>query len=75
MFLKGLGKISPDEQIMYNYWFTNLALLELGIPWEAIQQFTSAEMAVILGVSNAKQERQQEAAVQQERMMANQMRR
>ena len=73
MYLKGIGELSPSEQLVYNYWLITLSLLELGIPWDAIQKFTPAELAVILAVNSAKAERQAESEAQVQRAI--QMRR
>ena len=58
----------PREVIAYNYWLITLQLLKAGISWEALQEFSPDDMAVILGVMNALDQREQE---QQE--MMNQM--
>ena len=34
MFLRGVGNLAPNEQMVYNYWFVTLSLLETGIPWD-----------------------------------------
>ena len=73
MYLKGIGELSPSEQLVYNYWLITLSLLELGITWDAIQKFTPAELAVILAVNSAKAERQAESEAQVQRAI--QMRR
>ena len=50
--------MAPDEHIVYNYWLITLSLLELGIPWESIQGFSSDEISIVLAINLAKKERQ-----------------
>ena len=69
MFFRGLGNLSPDEQVLYKFWYTKQTLLELGIPWDAIERFTEGEMSVVLAVSAARSERQQEQEAQVQRSM------
>jgi len=65
MFLRDVGKMSPDEHVLYNYWLVMLALLEIGIPWDAIQDFTTDEIALVLAVNLARKEKSEEAEMRQ----------
>ena len=60
MFLRGVGQLAPNEQMIYNYWVVTLSLLELGIPWDTIQGFNEDEIAMVLAVNLAKKEKQHE---------------
>ena len=66
-----MGKLSPDEHILYNYWLVTLSLLELGIPWLSIQDFTSDEIALVLAVSIAKKEKTEEQEAMQQKLAMN----
>ena len=71
MFLRDMGKLSPDEHILYNYWLVTLSLLELGIPWLSIQDFTPDEIALVLAVSIAKKEKTEEQEAMQQKLAMN----
>jgi len=73
MFLRGIGKLSPDEQVLYNYWMVMLMLLEMGLPWTVIDEFTTDEISLILAVQAAKRDREQEQEAKQQQF--SQMRR
>ena len=73
MFLRGIGQLSPDEQVLYNYWMIMLILLEMGLPWTVIDDFTADEISLILAVQSAKKEREQEQEAKQQQF--SQMRR
>ena len=60
MFLRGVGNLAPNEQMVYNYWFVTLSLLETGIPWDTIAAFNDDEIAMVLAVQIAKKEKQNE---------------
>lgn len=51
--MRGVGEQHPQEKIAYSYWATTLHLLEIGIPYDAINQFTEQEINLILGVDMA----------------------
>jgi len=68
MFLRDVGKISPDEHIIYNYWLVTLSLLELGIPWDSIQTFTADEIALVIAVNLARKEKSEENQVMQHKL-------
>ena len=38
---------------MYTYWIIIVQLLQMGIAWEAIMQFTENEIMLVLGVNQA----------------------
>ena len=65
MFLRDVGKMSPDEHVLYNYWLVTLALLEIGIPWVTIQNFTPDEICLVLAVNLARKEKQEETEARQ----------
>jgi len=71
MFLRDIGTMSPDEHVLYNYWLVSLSLLEIGIPWSAIQDFTSDEIALILAVSMARKEKSEEHDMMQQKLAMN----
>jgi len=71
MFLRDVGKMSPDEHILYNYWLVTLSLLEIGIPWSAIQKFTSDEIALVLAVNMARKEKVDENEMMQQKLAMN----
>lgn len=60
LFLRGLGNLAPGEAVLYSHWITTLTFLEKGIPYEAIQEFTTDQINIILAVILAKQERENE---------------
>ena len=66
MFLRGVGDLAPNEQLVYNYWFVTLSLLELGLPWDTIQGFNEDEIAMVLAVNLAKKEKQHEDEARQQ---------
>ena len=63
-FIRQVGEFSPQESLMYSYWITVLQLLQIGISWEAIKEFTEDEVALIMGVSNALQQREADQEAQ-----------
>ena len=73
MFLRDIGKLSPDEHILYNYWMIMLMLLEMGLPWTVIDEFTTDEISLVLAVQAAKRDREQEQEAKQQQF--SQMRR
>jgi hypothetical protein len=73
MFLRDIGKLSPDEHILYNYWMIMLMLLEMGLPWTVIDELTTDEISLILAVQAAKRDREQEQEAKQQQF--SQMRR
>ncbi len=58
--MRGVGEQHPQEKMAYSYWTTMLYLLELGIPYDAINNFTEQEINLILGVDMAIKENQAE---------------
>ena len=60
-------KVGIDEAMIFNLWLVNLKLLDLGIPWHKIQTLSNQEIAVILGVSWATEQRKAEQQAQEER--------
>jgi len=71
MFLTGVGNLPVHETLAYYQWVIILELLEIGIPWNTIQEMTENQIHIILGVVAAKKQREQE---QQARSQASQMR-
>jgi len=39
--------------MVYTYWIIIVQLLQMGIAWEAIMQFTENEIMLVLGVNQA----------------------
>ena len=60
-------KVGIDEAMVFNFWLVNLKLLDLGIPWEKIQTLSNQEIAIILGVSWATEQRKAEQKAKEER--------
>ena len=60
-------KVGIDAAMVFNFWLVNLKLLDLGIPWEKIQTLSNQEIAIILGVSWATEQRKAEQQAQEER--------
>jgi len=71
MFLTGTGNLSVQETLAYYNWVITLELLEVGIPWNTIQEMTENQINIILGVVAAKRQKEQEA---QAKSQASQMR-
>lgn len=66
-FMRGVGDTTPEEALTYSYWATILQLLKLGIAWKAILSFTEGEVALIMGIQGALDQRE---ADEQTRSMA-----
>lgn len=68
IFLRMPEKVSVEESLVFNYWAVTLRLLNLGIPWEQVQTFTVEEIALILGLQFAIDQRrgEQEVAAQRQ---------
>lgn len=64
-FMRQVGDTTPEEALTYSYWATVLQLLKLGIAWEAILSFTEGEIAMILGVQGAIDQREQDEQTRQ----------
>jgi len=61
-------RIPISESIIYNYWLVILKLLDLGFPWTAIDEMSQSDIAVVLGIHLAMEQRkeEQEAASQRQ---------
>ena len=60
---------SPIKEAMtFNYWLIILKLLELGFPWDAIHNMEQSEIALVLAIHLATEQRreEQEAAAQRQ---------
>ena len=66
-YMRQVGDTTPEEALTYSYWATVLQLLKIGIAWEAILSFTEGEVALILGIQGALDQRE---ADEQTREMA-----
>ena len=66
-----MGNLSIQETLTYYQWVVTLELLEVGIPWDTIQEMTENQIHIALGVMAAKRQREQEA---QAKSQASQMR-
>jgi len=58
--------------LAYNYWLIVIALLKVGIPYEAILSFSEQELHYVLGIQGAIDQREQDEAARQERLSAQQ---
>ena len=58
--MRQVGDTTPEEAITYSYWATVLQLLKLGIAWDAILSFTEGEIALIIGIQGALDQRRAE---------------
>ena len=61
MFLTGVGNLPVPETLIYYQWVVTLELLEVGIPWNTIQEMTENQINIVLGVVSAKKQKEQEA--------------
>ena len=61
MFLTGVGNLPVPETLAYYQWVVTLELLEVGIPWDSIQEMTENQINIVLGVVAAKKQKEQEA--------------
>ena len=61
MFLTGVGNLPVPETLAYYQWVIILELLEIGIPWNTIQEMTENQINIVLGVVAAKKQKEQEA--------------
>lgn len=68
MFYRGLGDISSNEALLYNYWTIICTLLEYGFTRSDIEEMSSAEVSMILAVMLAKKEREHEEQARAQRM-------
>ena len=57
-FLQGAADITSYESVLYNHWLCTLQLLKTGVSWEAIQEMSSDEINLILGVAMAIKQRE-----------------
>lgn len=51
--MRRVGEFTPQESMVYTYWIIIVQLLQIGITWEAIMQFTENEIMLVLGVHQA----------------------
>jgi len=51
--MRRVGDFTPQENMVYTYWIIIVQLLQMGIAWEAIMQFTENEIMLILGVQQS----------------------
>jgi len=61
MFLTGVGNLPVSETLAYYQWVVTLELLDVGIPWNTIQEMTENQINIALGVVSAKKQKEQEA--------------
>ena len=61
-------RVPIEESITYNHWLVVLKLLELGFPWDAIHHMEQSEIALVLAIHLATEQRreEQEAAAQRQ---------
>jgi len=51
--MRRVGDFTPQENMVYTYWIIIVQLLQIGIAWEAIMQFSENEIMLILGVQQS----------------------
>ena len=51
--MKSVGDITPIEALIFGHWIVILQLLKLGIPWEAINDFTPQQVSLLMGIQAA----------------------
>jgi len=51
--MRRAGDFTPQENMVYTYWIIIVQLLQIGIAWEAIMQFSENEIMLILGVQQS----------------------
>ena len=51
--MRGVGNTTLSESLIFGHWIITLQLLKVGLPWEAINNFTTKEIALILGIQSA----------------------
>jgi len=61
VFLTGVGNLPVYETLAYYQWVVTLELLDVGIPWNTIQEMTENQINIALGVVAAKKQKEQEA--------------
>lgn len=62
-FMSKPSEVSNKESLLFTHWMTTLQLLKIGIPWEAMQNFSTSEVHMILGVEMAILQKQQDEQV------------
>ena len=68
--LAGVQNMPHHEAIVYYHWITMIRLLEVGIPWDAINDMTENQILTISGVvAGMKQKEQEQQARQQSSQM------
>ena len=55
-----MGNLSSAEALTYYQWLVTLELLDVGVPWDFIQEMTENQINIALGVVTAKKQKQQE---------------
>lgn len=58
-------ELSTKEGLAFQYWFIVLRLLDIGFPYDKIENFTEQEVAMILGTQMALEQRQADLQAQQ----------
>ena len=68
--LAGVSNIPQHEAIVYYHWLTIIRLLEVGIPWDVINDMTENQIYTVFGgVAGMKQKEQEQQARQQSSQM------
>ena len=68
--LAGVQNMPHHEAIVYYHWITMIRLLEVGIPWDAINDMTENQILTVFGVvAGMKQKEQEQQARQQSSQM------
>ena len=51
--MRGVGNTTLSESLIFGHWIITLQLLKLGIPWEAINDFTPQQISLLMGIQAA----------------------
>ena len=57
-FLSGGNQHSVEEGLAFQYWITILSLLKLGIPYDVILELTQGELELVMGITSAIKQRE-----------------
>ena len=66
-FLSGVKQHSVEEGLAFQYWITILSLLKLGIPYDVILELTQGELELVMGITSAIKQRENDEIERQQR--------
>jgi|7_EtaG_2_1085326.scaffolds.fasta_scaffold14066_2 hypothetical protein len=58
--LRGSSDLNPHEMVIYRYWMVMMSLLKEGIPYEVLDNATEDEISLIMGISAAIKQKENE---------------